>query len=130
LADQLVTVNHTLVFTVDGILTIATPTGTELPNHVSRRAVDIQGKQAVRAQWAQNTNTEIKLRMQFLRPNTTDDWVSLLPDYGAADMAYRNQTTHWYSVPVHHPKDAMIVRALIVGESTEVRVTYVELDLR
>ena len=130
IADQLVTVNHTLLFSVEGVPVTANTAGTELPNHISRRAVDIQGKQAVRAQWAQSTDADIKLRMEFLRPNTTDVWASLLPDHGAAGTAYRNQTTPLYSIPRHHPNDAMIVRALVAGEAVEVRVTYVELDLR
>ena len=130
LADQLVTVNHTLVFTVEGVPVTASTVGTELPNHVSRRAVDIQGKQAVRVQWAQNTNTDIKLRMEFLRPGTTDSWSWLVPEHGAADVAYLNQTSEWYAVPQYHSANHLIVRAVVFGETTELRVTYIELDLR
>ena len=130
LADQLVTVNHTLVFTVEGVPITASTVGTELPNPVSRRAVDIQGKQAVRAQWAQSTNTDIKLRMEYLRPGTTDSWTWLVPNYGAADVAYRNQTSEWYAVPKHQSVRELIVRAVVFGETTELRVTYIELDLR
>jgi hypothetical protein len=129
-ADQLMTVNHTLVFTVEGVAVTASIAGTELPNHVSRRAVDVQGKQAVRVQWAQSTDTDIKLRLQFLRPGTTDQWANLVPDHGVPGLAYRNQTSQWYSVPAHHNDTSLIVRAKVVGETTEIRVTYIELDLR
>jgi hypothetical protein len=130
LADQLVTVNHTLVFEVDGVPVTTSTAGVELPNNISRRAVDVQGKQAVRAQWAQSTDADIKLRMQFLRAGTTDQWVNLVPDHGAASVAYRNQTSEWYAVPQHHPAHRLIVRAMVVGEPIAIKVTYIELDLR
>jgi hypothetical protein len=129
LGDQLVTVNHTLVFEVNGVPVTTSTAGTELPNHISRRAVDIQGKQAVRVQWAQSTDADIKLRMQFYQ-GVTDQWVDLVTPIGAAGVAYRNQTSDWYTVPQYHPANQLIVRAVVVGEPIEIRVTYVELDLR
>ena len=129
LADQLVTVNHTLVFEVNGVPVTTSTAGTELPNHISRRAVDVQGKQAVRVQWAQSTDADIKLRLQFLRGGTTDQWVDLVTPTGSAGLAYRNQTSDWYSVP-QYQANRLIVRAAVVGEPIEIKVTYVELDLR
>jgi hypothetical protein len=130
LADQMVTVTHTLVFEVNGVpVTTSTAGGTELPNQISRRAVDITGKQALRVQWAQSTDANIKLRMQFLRAGTTNQWIDLVTPFGAAGVAYRNQTSEWYSVPQYHPSE-FFVRAVVIGEPIDIRVTYIELDLR
>lgn len=129
-AAQWATVNHTLVFDVNGVPVTTSTAGTELPNNISQRAVDIQGKQAVRVQWAQSTDADIKLRMQFLREGTTDQWVDLVTPLGAAGLAYRNQTSDWYSVPKYQSATRLIVRAVVVGEPIEIKVTYVELDLR
>jgi hypothetical protein len=128
--------NHTIVFSVDGIaVPAATLNGTEIPNRLSRRVLDVTGKSAVRAQWAHDTaNSNIKLRIEFLRTNTTNTWAGLIPSFSGVAEAYQNQTSGWYGIPINEDRENFLVRAVIINAtgdgSLSPKITYVELDVR
>ena len=129
-------INHTIVFSADGItVPAATLDGTEIPNRLSRRVLNVTGKSAVRAQWAHDTaNSNIKLRIDFLRTNTTNTWVWLIPSFSGVAEAYQNQTSGWFGIPINENHENLLVRAVIINAagdgSLNPKITYVELDVR
>ncbi len=125
-------VNHTLVFSTSGVsVPSASIHGTELPNRVSRRVLDLTGKSAIRVQWAHDLNETIKLKIEFLLTDTTDSWVTLIPAFGATVLPYQNQVSEWYAVPRNEDLLNFVVRAIVVGnDSLSPKITYIELDAR
>ena len=134
-------VNHTLVFSVEGVeIPAAAASGTELPNRISRRAIDVTGKSAIRAQWAHNLTVPadtidqtdiIKLRIEFLRSGTTNTWAGLVPAFGTGVEPFHNQVSAWYGVPVNEIHSNLVVRASVLGNGVlSPKVTYIELDVR
>jgi hypothetical protein len=125
-------VNHTLVFAVSGVsVGSASPNGTELPNRISRRVLDVTGKSAIRAQWAHDLTEIVQLRMEFLRSGTTNGWALLVPAFGTAVLPFQNQTSEWYALPNHEDHDNFMVRASVIGNgSLSPAITYIELDVR
>jgi hypothetical protein len=125
-------VNHIILFAIDGVeVPNAADVGTELPNRVTRRAIDVTSKAAIRAQWAHNLTTPMRLRIEFLRSGTTDDWAVLIPGFGESVGAFNNQVSSWYSIPVYEAHQNLVVRGLVMGDGdSSPRVTYIELDVR
>ena len=125
-------VNHTLVFSATGISAGAVPTyGNELPNRISRRVLDVTGKSAIRVQWAHDLTEIIQLKVEFLKDNTTDNWMTLIPAFGTAVLPFQNQTSEWYAIPINEDHLNFLVRAVIIGNGILTpKVTYIELDAR
>jgi hypothetical protein len=125
-------VNHTLVFSASGISVGSAATyGTEIPNRVSRRVLDLTGKSAIRAQWAHHLTEMLQLEIQFLETGSTDTWLTLIPPFGTAVAASQNQVSEWYAVPQNEDHLNFMVRAVVVGDgSLSPNVTYIELDAR
>lgn len=125
-------VNHTLLFSAAGIeIPAAAVNGNEIPNRVSRRAIDVTGKTAIRAQWAHSLPDDIKLRIDFLRSGTTNDWAGMVPAFGSAVAAFHNQTSGWYAIPIFENHENLVVRAVVIGNGAfSPKVTYIELDVR
>ena len=125
-------VNHTILFSVNGVeVPSASNTGTELPNRISRRAIDVTGKSAIRAQWAHNLTASVQLKIEFLRSGSTDTWAIVIPAFGAAILPFQNQVSEWYALPIHEDHDNFVVRASVIGNGTlSPAITYIELDVR
>jgi hypothetical protein len=125
-------VNHTLLFSVSGVaIPAASVSGTELPNRISRRAIDVTGKAAIRAQWAHSLSDDIRLTIEFLRSGTTNEWAGLIPPFGSVVPAFNNQVSGWYAVPINEQHDNLVVRARALGNGVLTpAITYIELDVR
>jgi hypothetical protein len=125
-------VNHTLVFSTSGVsVPSATNYGTELPDRISRRVLDLTGKSAIRVQWAHDLNETMKLKVEFLRSDTTDVWGTLIPAFGATVLPFQNQISEWYAVPTNEDLLNFMVRAIVIGnDSLSPKITYIELDAR
>ena len=125
-------VNHTLVFSANGIaIGAAASYGTEPPNRVSRRVIDVTGKSAIRAQWAHDLDEIVQLRIEYLHKDTTNHWSELIPAFGTKVLPFQNQTSEWYAIPQNEDHLNFLVRAIIKGDgSLSPKVTYIELDAR
>ena len=126
--------NHILLFSSAGTLVADPPfSGVEIPGGVTRRSVYVKDKAAIRAQWSHNlANIILRLRIDYLRPGTTDIWDPLVPSFGSLSDAYLNQTSNWYAVP-QDVGDDLIVRAVLIGDGSsglQPLITYIELDVR
>ena len=123
-------INYLLFFQSDGIL-MADVSSVEVPDRLSRRNIDLTGKQAIRAQWAHSLNGAYpKLSIDYYK-TSIQQWVTLIPQFGASLTAFSNQTSTWISIPRFETGD-FLVRAMIHGgpDTLSPRVTYVELDAR
>ena len=72
------------------------------------------------------------MRVDYLRPGTSDVWDPLIPAFGSASEANKNQTSDWYAVPQGVGGD-LVVRAVIIGDGSsnqDPSITYIELDVR
>ena len=124
-------VNHLLFFDREGVL-VEKPNSIEVPNRLSRRHIDLTGKQAIRAQWGHNQKSGvIKLSIDFYRL-ASRTWITMIPIFGSEVEPYSNQVSVWVSIPRFEKADNdFLVRARIHGDGTlDARITYVELDAR
>ena len=126
--------NHILLFSSGGTLvSYPTSSGTEVPGGITRRAIYVKEKQAVRGQWAHDLkDVLLQLRVDYLRPGSSDTWDPLIPAFGALSETNENQTSDWYAIPQVTGND-LVVRAVVVGDgSTNLQpsLTYIELDVR
>jgi hypothetical protein len=124
-------VNHLIFFDNEGVL-ITNPNSIEIPNRLSRRNIDLTGKQAIRVQWAHSlSSAAIKLSIDFYKASSRI-WVTMIPIFGAEVDAFANQTSVWVSVPQYENNNAQfLIRAQVHGDSVlDPRITYIELDAR
>lgn len=130
-------VNHILFFLTEGLLVedpgnASLPSGaTEIPNRMSRRTLDLWGKQAISAQWAHNLkSSELKVEIQFYR-KASNFWATLINPFGAEVEPFSNQTSDWFAIPAYEASTDFVIRAVIHGNGEmDPRITYIELNAR
>ena len=124
-------VNHLVFFDNEGVL-ITNPNSIEIPNRLSRRNIDLTGKQAIRVQWAHSlSSAAIKLSLDFYKASS-NIWVTMVPMFGADVAPFTNQTSVWVSIPQFENNNGQfLIRAQVHGDSVlDPRITYIELDAR
>lgn len=126
--------SYTLLFATEGLeFTDAPPEGMEFPNGVTRRLVDLSGRQALRVQFAHSlSSADVQLRLEFHHPKT-DYWQAMTDAIGDEVAPFTNQASPWYSVPLFTGRDdgEYLVRPRIVGNGElDPKFTYIVIDAR
>jgi len=122
--------NYILFFDSAGVL-VENANNSEVPNRVSRRNIDLTGKQAIRAQWSHSLEqANIRMSLQFYR-TATNAWVDLVPLSGGPVAAYAPQVSNWYAVPLYIGSNEFLVRAIVHGDGElDPLVIFIEVDAR
>ncbi|MGI0011844.1 MAG: hypothetical protein ACREBU_00160 [Nitrososphaera sp.] len=130
-AQAIPLVNYTVIFSVEGVI-VEKPTGKgkEFSNGISRRMLDVSGRQAIRVQFAHNQFSEaIKLAMDF-SPDNGASWLGLTPPFGEERQANDNQSGPWYAIPQGYGNQ-ILIRAIVYGDGIlSPAFRYVILDVR
>lgn len=123
---------ETMLADVAGAPIGAVPAGTEVSNLTSRRVIDFNEYGFCRVQWADNTGGgTTALRVEYsLDAGAT--WAILVPEVQGVAGAYGNDLGDWQTVPdpiVAAPYN-VLCRAMVVGNNTTTKVTYITLQMR
>jgi len=124
---------YTLLFHPNGIVVSDVPRdGRSFPNLIDQRRLSLEGKQAIRLQYAHNqAGGEVKMALWFWIPSQ-GRWGTLIPAFGDNAGPFQNNTSAWHSVPmfVVNPAD-ILVRTQIYGDGElDPAFTYITLDAR
>ena len=124
-------VNYQLLFAIDGIVVDRPPAdGAEFRNFVSRRSLDVRGRQIIRLQWMHDQESaDVRLGLQFSPITARDTWYTLVPMSGKKLPPNTVQVSEWYGLP-QNVGDDLFVRAVVSGDgkvSPSFRFVFIEL---
>ena len=108
-------VNHMVFFVPEGLL-VSDANGTDPPNRLGFRSIELFQKQAIRAQFAHNLESSaIKIQIDFLR-TSTNQWVTLINAFGSELAPFTNQTSEWAAIPVFEGFSDFKIRVIVHGD--------------